>query len=110
VERMTRGLVLSGGGSRGSFQIGALECLYKRFGYSADVIAGPSVGAVNGMGLAQGVGAAAQIAEIDKLLALWRALDGLKCISSTAERVPGGRRTCRMRKPKDRTASGHTST
>jgi len=66
---MTRGLVLSGGGSRGSFQIGALECLYKRFGYSADVIAGPSVGAVNGMGLAQGVGAAAQIAEIDKLLA-----------------------------------------
>jgi hypothetical protein len=48
-----KGLCLSGGGARGSFQIGAIKCLYEAFGYRPDILASTSVGSVNGIKLAE---------------------------------------------------------
>ena len=45
-------LVLSGGGAKGAFQIGAEKYLREELGYSWDIIAGVSVGALNGTMLA----------------------------------------------------------
>src|SRR5207247_1059399 len=47
-------LCLSGGGARGSFQMGAIEFLYEVFGYRPDFLATTSVGSVNGIKLAEG--------------------------------------------------------
>ena len=47
-----KALCLSGGATRGSFQTGALKCLYEVYGFRPDVIAGTSVGAINGIKLA----------------------------------------------------------
>jgi NTE family protein len=52
---MSTGLVLSGGGSRGDFQLGAIRFLYDQ-GVQPDIIAGVSVGAINGGKLAEGEG------------------------------------------------------
>jgi NTE family protein len=55
---MTTGIVMSGGGARGSYEVGVLTYLYgefsRHFGRSPsfDVISGTSVGAVNGTALA----------------------------------------------------------
>ena len=43
----TTALVLSGGGAKGAFQIGALEVFYEH-GYEFNIISGVSVGALNG--------------------------------------------------------------
>src|ERR1051326_6252962 len=48
-----RTLVLSGGGGRGVWQVGACEHLILERGYGFDLIAGVSAGAVNGATLAQ---------------------------------------------------------
>lgn len=45
-------LVLSGGGAKGAFQVGAEKYLREELGYSWDVIGGVSVGALNGSMLA----------------------------------------------------------
>ncbi|MCU0451966.1 MAG: patatin-like phospholipase family protein [Bernardetiaceae bacterium] len=55
---MKRALVLSGGGSKGAFQLGALQYIYHQVqpqvpGYDFNLIAGVSVGALNGVMLAQ---------------------------------------------------------
>ena len=47
-------LVLSGGGAKGAFQVGAEKYLREEKGYSWDIIAGVSVGALNGLMLAMG--------------------------------------------------------
>lgn len=52
---MSTAIVLSGGGAKGSFQVGALRFLYWQ-GVRPDVIAGTSVGAINGAKLAEGEG------------------------------------------------------
>ncbi|MFD0590264.1 patatin-like phospholipase family protein [Paenibacillus sp. GCM10027627] len=52
---MTTGLVLSGGGARGDFQVGAVRYLYER-NIKPTVIAGTSVGAINAIKLAEGEG------------------------------------------------------
>ena len=55
---MTTGIVMSGGGARGSYEVGVLNYLYgefaQHFGRNPvfDVISGTSVGAVNGTALA----------------------------------------------------------
>lgn len=49
-----RGLALSGGGAKGSFQVGALRFLYEEKKIRPKVIVGTSVGAVNGVKLAEG--------------------------------------------------------
>ena len=55
-------IVLGSGGSRGNFQVGALQFLYSR-GIRPDTICGTSIGAINGLVLAEG--------GIEKLLAIW---------------------------------------
>lgn len=50
---MTLALVLSGGGARGDFEVGAVELIYER-GFRPGIIAGTSVGAINAAKLAEG--------------------------------------------------------
>ena len=50
---MTKALALSGGGARGSFQLGAITAVYEVYGFRPDLIAGTSVGSVNAIMLAQ---------------------------------------------------------
>ena len=57
-----RGLVLEGGGAKGSFHIGVLKALFES-GYTFDGVAGTSIGAINGAIVAQG--------DFDKLYDLW---------------------------------------
>jgi NTE family protein len=56
---MGTALVLSGGGARGAFQVGAVRYLYEQ-DIRPDIICGTSVGAINGAKLAEGEGAADQ--------------------------------------------------
>lgn len=63
------GLALSGGGSRGDFEVGVLRFLYKNLGISPRVITGTSVGAINAVKLAEGGDDA-----FDGLLAIWQQL------------------------------------
>jgi len=48
------GFALSGGGAKGSFQIGALRFLMEMRGIHPEIVSGTSVGAVNGAKLAEG--------------------------------------------------------
>lgn len=57
-----RGLVLEGGGAKGSFHIGVLKALFER-GYTFQGVAGTSIGAINGAMIAQG--------DFDNLYDLW---------------------------------------
>jgi len=53
VENQKRlGLVLEGGGARGAYQAGVLKALFEA-GYKFDGVAGTSVGALNGVMVAQ---------------------------------------------------------
>jgi predicted acylesterase/phospholipase RssA len=60
---MRIGIVLSGGGSHGDFEVGALSALYNR-GIRPDVVAGTSVGAINAVAIAQGEGGLSQLRSI----------------------------------------------
>lgn len=60
---ITLAFVLGAGGTRGDFQVGALQFLYSR-GIRPDIICGTSIGAINGLVLAEG--------GIEKLVALWK--------------------------------------
>lgn len=59
-------LVLSGGGAKGAFQVGAEQYAREVKGYSWDVIAGVSVGALNGAMLA--------MQKYDRLLEIWNTI------------------------------------
>lgn len=48
-----KALVLSGGNVKGAFQAGAIRCLYSR-GWEPDIVAGISIGAINGAVVATG--------------------------------------------------------
>ncbi len=65
-----KGLVLSGGGARGAWQAGALLRLAE-LGWRWEVIAGASIGALNGAWVAQGDGSPQHL---KGLVELWRAL------------------------------------
>ena len=47
------GLVLEGGGAKGSYHAGAIKALHES-GYSFDGVMGTSIGAINGAIVAQG--------------------------------------------------------
>ncbi|HTK04421.1 MAG TPA: patatin-like phospholipase family protein [Candidatus Eisenbacteria bacterium] len=57
-------LVLSGGGAKGAFQVGAEKYARESKGYRWDVISGVSIGAINGAFLAMG--------RHERLLEIWR--------------------------------------
>ncbi|MGW8250832.1 MAG: patatin-like phospholipase family protein, partial [Anaerolineales bacterium] len=59
-------LVLSGGGAKGAFQVGAEKYAREVKGYHWDVIAGVSVGALNGAMLA--------MEKYDRLLEVWNTI------------------------------------
>jgi len=66
-------LVLSGGGGKGAFQVGAEKYLREELGYSWDVIAGVSVGALNGTMLA--------MEKYSRLEAIWKTICNNKVFS-----------------------------
>jgi len=57
------GLVLSGGGARGAYEIGAYEYMLEK-GMNPGIIAGSSVGAINGAAIASGM-------TVDQIKELW---------------------------------------
>ncbi len=61
-------IVLGGGGAKGDFQVGAVQYLYER-GITPQIICGTSVGAINGVSLAEGDGG------LDKLKNTWLKLN-----------------------------------
>src|SRR5436853_4808742 len=73
---MRRALVLSGGGAKGSWQVGACQHLIVERGLWFDVIAGVSAGAVNAATLAQARNPDELAAELEHLRAVWLGLRG----------------------------------
>ena len=70
-------LVLSGGGSKGAFQVGVLKYLYEVRGFRPDIITGTSVGALNAAKLAEGYGSDGYSrAGLDGLVRLWQGIHG----------------------------------
>ncbi|GIQ70643.1 hypothetical protein DUZ99_17865 [Xylanibacillus composti] len=71
---MTVGLVLSGGGARGDFQVGAVRYLYER-NIRPAIIAGTSVGAINAIKLTEGEGNGSDATRgLRGLIGIWREL------------------------------------
>jgi len=66
-------LVLSGGGGKGAFQVGAEKYLREELGYEWDIIAGVSVGALNGTMLA--------MEKYTRLEAIWKTICNNKVFS-----------------------------
>ena len=56
---MSTALVLSGGGAKGSFELGVLQYLYK-YHFVPEIITSTSVGSINGLKLAEGRGPGSQ--------------------------------------------------
>jgi predicted acylesterase/phospholipase RssA len=71
-----RALVLSGGGARAVWQVGACHHLIAERGYWFDVIAGVSAGAVNAAALAHAHTPAGLPDELDHLRAVWFGIRG----------------------------------
>lgn len=63
---MKFGLVLSGGGARGAYQVGAIKAL-KELGFNYEVVTGTSVGALNALLLVAN--------QFDLLLNVWKNID-----------------------------------
>ena len=74
------GLVLEGGGSKGSYQIGACRALAE-MGITYSAVAGTSVGALNGAMVVQG--------DIDKAYELWHDMNPYNVIKMTDEELEG---------------------
>lgn len=70
---MKTAIVLSGGGSRGAYQIGVWKAL-KKLGVKYDIVTGTSVGALNGVLMVQD--------DIEKAINLWKTLDYNKIYNS----------------------------
>jgi NTE family protein len=69
-ENMKTGLVLSGGGAKGAYQVGVLKAL-KELGIHIDLVAGASIGALNAAVLAS---APSPTVAVDRLETLWLTL------------------------------------
>lgn len=69
-----RALVLSGGGAKGAFQVGALEYLVNERGLDFDVIAGVSTGALSAIMLAQGAGLSGLRTQLTRLRELYEGI------------------------------------
>ena len=73
------GLILSGGGARGAYEVGALQYIFSEFldskgkGPKVDLISGTSVGAVNGAFIASSIGDVP--AGVKQLVSIWTELE-----------------------------------
>jgi NTE family protein len=72
------GLVLEGGGAKGSYHIGVLKALFEH-GVQFTSVCGTSVGAINGAMIAQG--------DFDLLLELWKSLTPSKILDVNDEEI-----------------------
>ncbi|MBE3597774.1 MAG: patatin-like phospholipase family protein [Limnochordaceae bacterium] len=71
-------LVLSGGGARGAYQVGALRAVAERFGpQGIGIVSGSSIGAVNGAVMAEGIEAGNLEGALAALEQEWLSLSGL---------------------------------
>ena len=70
---MPTAIVLSGGGAKGDFEVGAVRCIYDR-GIRPDIICGVSVGAINAVKLAEGENPGDPTQGLPGLEALWASL------------------------------------
>ena len=75
-----RALVMSGGGSRGAFELGAVDYLVNDVGVDFDVLAGVSTGSLNAVLLAQGAGLSGLREKLDELKSLWFGIDSSNAI------------------------------
>jgi NTE family protein len=74
------GLVLEGGGGRGAYQIGACKAI-EEMGFEISMVAGTSVGALNGAMVVQG--------EIEKAYEIWYDLNPQTIIKFTKDELSG---------------------
>ncbi|NLW57070.1 MAG: hypothetical protein GX050_10750 [Firmicutes bacterium] len=77
---MKRALVLSGGGSKGAFEVGAIEYLVKKEKLNFHVFTGTSVGALNAAFLGQARNRQELSALVEELKTLWLELKGKRSI------------------------------
>ncbi len=73
---LKRALVLSGGGCKGAFEIGALRHLIAQEQLDFDLFCGTSVGAINAAFLSQAVDSADLVKRVDTLASQWLAIKG----------------------------------
>ncbi|QDP95500.1 hypothetical protein FOE78_05905 [Microlunatus elymi] len=73
-RRRVTGLVLSGGGSRADFELGALRYLYDEVGINPQIMVGTSAGSILASILAQTSDAAGQRRLLTELTDVWRAM------------------------------------
>lgn len=80
-----RALVLSGGGSKGAFQVGAISHLLGELELTYDIFTGISVGALNGAHLAM-YPAGSELLSVNHLVDVWNSISDTKVFTS---RYPG---------------------
>ncbi|HEY6809151.1 MAG TPA: patatin-like phospholipase family protein [Gemmatimonadales bacterium] len=78
-----RALVLSGGGAKGAFQVGALDTLLNEQGLEFAIIAGVSTGALSAGLLAQGAGGPGQRAELEGVKELYFSITSNRDVQRT---------------------------
>jgi len=71
-----KALVMSGGGARGAFQLGAVDYLINDLDLDFDVISGVSVGSLNAVMLAQGKGPDGLKQQLAVLKQIWLTIEG----------------------------------
>src|ERR671923_797210 len=71
-----RALVMSGGGAKGAFELGAIDYLVNDRKLDFDVIAGVSVGSLNAVLLAQGQGFQGLQQQVKRLKDVWFGIRG----------------------------------
>jgi predicted acylesterase/phospholipase RssA len=74
---------MSGGGAKGSFELGVVDYLIRDAGVDPEVIVGVSTGNLNAVMLAQGKGRAGLIEQLDKLMEVWTGLRSDRDIYTT---------------------------
>src|SRR5699024_10611202 len=68
-------LVISGGGARSSFELGALQYLYEQEGIAPDIITGTSAGSILAAVIAQYQDPQSQLQAVRQLRSLWLAME-----------------------------------
>ena len=82
---MTVAFVLSGGGTRGAFEVGAAQFLYDVYNIRPDIITATSVGAINGAKLAEGGTPLEKRTAPAELTAFWLGLNNERDMWEQAE-------------------------